>query len=83
MQDDDVTLLQCVDAFRGAKSSKIKESGLDDYGFGRDLERGDVERLFQSLLDDNALKEITKMNRMKFGTNYVKVSRPYTNNYTR
>ncbi|KAF2121812.1 P-loop containing nucleoside triphosphate hydrolase protein [Lophiotrema nucula] len=82
VQEDDVTLLQCVDAFRGAKNSKIKESGLDEHGFGRDLERGDVERLFQSLLDDNALKEITKMNRMKFGTNYVKLgtkSRSYLN----
>ncbi|KAF2266236.1 hypothetical protein CC78DRAFT_615306 [Lojkania enalia] len=73
VEKSNVTLLQCVDAFRGAKNSKMKDLDLDEFGFGEDLERGDVERLFNRLLDDNALIEKSVLNKAKFATNYLHV----------
>jgi bloom syndrome protein len=66
---------QCVDAFRGAGSAKIKRSGLEEYGwgYGKDLERGDNERIFQHLLDAGAFKERSKVNKVGFATNYLHV----------
>jgi bloom syndrome protein len=73
---DNVTMHQCVDAFRGAKGAKIKKSGLEEYGwgYGTDLERGDNERIFQSLLESRALKEESIVNKVGFATNYLHVS---------
>lgn len=76
VHDNNVTMHQCVDAFRGAKNAKIPRSGLEDYGwgYGEDLERGDNERIFQSLLDVGAFKEKSKVNKVGFATNYLHVS---------
>jgi bloom syndrome protein len=76
VHEDNVTMHQCVDAFRGAKTAKIKKSGLEEHGwgFGVDLERGDNERIFQSLLEIGALKEKSKVNKVGFATNYLHVS---------
>lgn len=76
VHEDNVTMHQCVDAFRGAKSAKIKKSGLERYGwgYGADLERGDNERIFQSLLESRALKEESIVNKVGFATNYLHVS---------
>lgn len=76
VHDDNVTMHQCVDAFRGAKSAKLKKSGLEEYGwgFGADLDRGDNERIFQSLLESGALKEKSIVNKVGFATNYLHVS---------
>jgi superfamily II DNA helicase RecQ len=73
---DNVTMHQCVDAFRGAKSAKIKKSGLEGYGwgYGADLDRGDNERIFQSLLETRSLKEESVVNKVGFATNYLHVS---------
>jgi bloom syndrome protein len=73
---DNVTMHQCVDAFRGAKNAKIGRSGLEEHGwgFGENLERGDNERIFQQLLDIGALKEQSKTNKGGFATNYLHVS---------
>ncbi|KAF2851288.1 hypothetical protein T440DRAFT_449322 [Plenodomus tracheiphilus IPT5] len=73
VHEDNVTMHQCVDAFRGASTAKIKKSGLEAYGwgFGKDLERGDNERIFQHLLDAGALKEKSKVNKVGFATNYL------------
>ncbi|CAO2656291.1 Nn.00g050940.m01.CDS01 [Neocucurbitaria sp. VM-36] len=70
---DSVTMHQCVDAFRGAKNAKIGRSGLEEYGwgYGKDLERGDNERIFQYLLDAGAFKETSKVNKVGFATNYL------------
>lgn len=75
VHNDNVTMHQCVDAFRGAKSAKIKKSGLEQYGwgYGADLERGDNERIFQSLLESRALKEESIVNKVGFATNYLHV----------
>lgn len=73
VHEDSVTMHQCVDAFRGAKNAKIRRTGLIEYGwgFGQDLDRGDNERIFQSLLDAGAFKETSKVNKVGFATNYL------------
>ncbi|KAH6637699.1 hypothetical protein C7974DRAFT_450700, partial [Boeremia exigua] len=73
VHEDNVTMHQCVDAFRGAKSAKIKKNGLEEYGwgYGADLERGDNERIFQCLLESTALKEKSIVNKVGFATNYL------------
>jgi len=70
---DSVTMHQCVDAFRGASSAKLKKTGLEahGWGFGKDLERGDNERIFQALLDAGAFEETSKVNKVGFATNYL------------
>ncbi|KAF2500293.1 hypothetical protein BU16DRAFT_478598 [Lophium mytilinum] len=76
MQTDKVTLLHCVDVLRGAKGKKVGAySHLEDFGVGADLERGDVERLFQRLIDEEVLREESVMNKMKFATNYLQLGR--------
>ena len=70
-----VTVLQCVDAFRGAKNAKFKKDDIGDlFGFGSDMERGDVERIFNHLLESRALAETSVTNKMGFATNYIHVS---------
>ncbi|OCK76225.1 hypothetical protein K432DRAFT_336094 [Lepidopterella palustris CBS 459.81] len=72
LQERKVTLLHCVDVFRGGKGKKINSHAeLEEYGFGADLERGDVERLFHQLLDENALAERSVMNKAGFASNYL------------
>lgn len=75
VHEDNVTMHQCVDAFRGASGAKIKKTGLEasGWGFGKDLERGDNERIFQYLLDAGALKEKSKVNKVGFATSYLHV----------
>jgi len=43
------------------------------WGFGKDLERGDNERIFQALLDAGAFEETSKVNKVGFATNYLHV----------
>ncbi|USP73154.1 uncharacterized protein yc1106_00428 [Curvularia clavata] len=73
IHEDNVTMHQCVDAFRGAGGGKIKSAGLEEYGwgYGKDLDRGDNERIFQNLLDAGALKEKSKVNKVGFATSYL------------
>ncbi|KAJ6201304.1 hypothetical protein J3E72DRAFT_232767 [Bipolaris maydis] len=73
IHEDNVTMHQCVDAFRGAGGAKIKSAGLEEYGwgYGKDLDRGDNERIFQQLLDAGDLKEKSKVNKVGFATSYL------------
>jgi hypothetical protein len=52
---------------------------LEEYGwgYGKDLERGDNERIFQHLLDAGAFKERSKVNKVGFATNYLHVCIPH------
>lgn len=77
VQHEAVTLLHCVDVFRGGKNKKItslKHYNLKEYGAGSELERGDVERLFYRLLSEDALAEKNVVNKGGFATNYLHVS---------
>ncbi|KAF2278524.1 uncharacterized protein EI97DRAFT_465806 [Westerdykella ornata] len=67
------TLLQCVDAFRGYKKSRFIKYGLGEFGYGEDLERGDVQRLFSLLLQTQALRQESVLNKAKFATAYIKL----------
>ena len=80
VQKDNVTLLHCVDIFRGSKSKKISDMGhnhLEEFGVGSDLEKGDVERLFYRLLSEDALTENHEVNKAGFALQYVGVRSPF------
>lgn len=77
IEGDNVTLLHCVDVFRGGKSKKITgfhHDRLDDYGAGSELDRGEIERLFYRLLSEDALAERNVMNKAGFASQYIHVS---------
>ena len=77
MQGNNVTLLHCVDVFRGGKNKKMTDLGhsnLENYGTGSDLDRGEAERLFYRLLSEDALAEVNVMNKAGFPSQYVHVS---------
>lgn len=74
-KEDKMTLLHCVDVFRGAKGKKIGElKHLEEFGAGSSLERGDVERLFYRLLSEDAIAEHSHVNKMGFAQQYLIVS---------
>ncbi len=76
VQKQAVTLLHCVDVFRGSKNKKITELGhdqIEEHGLGADLERGDAERLFHRLLNEDALEEINRVNKSGFANQYIKL----------
>lgn len=59
-----VTLLHCVDVYRGARNKKISDMShdqLSQYGLGQELGRGDVERLFLRLIVEDILGQFNKV----------------------
>lgn len=77
IEKDQVTLLHCVDVFRGSKTKKITDlhhSEVPEYGVGSNIDRGDVERIFYRLLSEDALSEHNVMNKSGFANQYVHVS---------
>lgn len=77
VEDDKVTLLHCVDVFRGSKTKKITDLHhyeLSEFGAGSNIDRGDVERIFYRLLSEDALSEHNIMNKSGFANQYVHVS---------
>ena len=78
IEDHNVTLLHCVDVFRGARNKKITDMHHDEiqeYGVGSNLERGNVERLFYRLITEDALREEQIMNKAGFPLQFVRVGR--------
>ena len=73
-----MTLLHCVDVFRGGKGKKIvsrDHDRLPQHGAGSHLERGDIERLFYRLLSEEALMEKSVVNKNSgFPSKYLYVS---------
>ena len=77
LENDQVTLLHCVDVFRGGKTKKITDLfhyNLPEYGAGSSIDRGDVERIFYRLLSEDALSEHNIMNKSGFANQYIHVS---------
>ena len=77
VQNDQVTLLHCMDVFRGTKNKKITDlqhGSLPEHGAGADLDRGSVERLFYRLLSENAFSEANVVTRNGFAHQYIRVS---------
>lgn len=78
MKGHQVTVLHCVDVFRGHSSKKIIDSRhdrLETFGVGQDLDREDVERLFYRLLSEQALREENVLNKRGFANQYVVLGR--------
>ena len=78
IQEDKVTLLHCVDVFRGVKTKKITDKHhdhLEEHGFGSNLDRGSVERLFYRLLNEDALSEHNVANKAGFAQQYVHIGK--------
>ena len=81
IEKDNVTLLHCVDVFRGSKTKKITDLHhyeVPEFGAGSDIDRGDMERIFYRLLSEDALSEHNIMNKSGFANQYVHVSIDYS-----
>ena len=79
IQTSNVTLLHCVDVFRGAKTKKITDfchDDLQEFGAGSSIDKGNVERLFYRLLSEDAIEEKNVVNKLGFANQYVHVSIP-------
>ncbi|RPA76566.1 hypothetical protein BJ508DRAFT_417545 [Ascobolus immersus RN42] len=74
VQREKVSMLHCIDIFRGAKNKKIDKEDhhrLDGYGFGRSWNRSDCERLFHELVAEEAIKEQHSINKAGFPYSYI------------
>ncbi|KAG4302390.1 hypothetical protein PCK1_001372 [Pneumocystis canis] len=78
VQENNFTILQCIDIFRGIKNAKIKNfryETLPSFGSGSSMSRLDSERLFQVLISDDIIKEVSDVTKMGFVVTYVKLGR--------
>ena len=81
IERDNITLLHCVDVFRGSKNKKILDlnhDNLEGYGAGANLDRGEIERLFYRLLSEDALVEHNVANKAGFASQYLHARVPHT-----
>lgn len=75
LQHDKVTVIHCQDVYKGSKSNKIMKLGHNQdpsHGMGKDLDRGDMERIFFQLQSDGCLLEYQVM-KGGFASTYVKL----------
>jgi len=80
LSKEKVTLLHCVDVYRGSRSKKITNAGHDEFaefGLGSNLERGVVERLFYRLISEDAIAEFNFVNKAGFASQYIKLGSKY------
>lgn len=76
LQTARITLLHCMDIFRGAKNKKmstLNHDRLPEYAAGASLERGNLERIFYRLLTENAISE-SNVVKNGFAHQYIGVS---------
>lgn len=74
IQRDNVTLIHCIDVYRGSRGKKILEKGHDrakNYGVGKNLDRTDVERMFHHLITEGILDEYSRF-LAGFSSSYIK-----------
>ncbi|TIB38320.1 hypothetical protein E3P86_01690 [Wallemia ichthyophaga] len=77
---DGVTMLHCVDAFKGSGAARIRDKGHDkipSFAKGSHMEKGDVERLFQLLWTEQVLGERYEQNKQGFTNAYIKLGSQY------
>lgn len=75
LQEDKVTVIHCQDVYRGSKSNKIMKLGHNqdpNHGKGKELERGDLERIFFHLQSEGCLLEYQVM-KGGFASSYVRL----------
>ncbi|OZJ04060.1 hypothetical protein BZG36_04653 [Bifiguratus adelaidae] len=78
IQNSKVTLLYCVDVFRGMQGQKIKACGHDRIkwnGIGKSLSKTDAERLFKALVIQNILTERCEVNGQGFVSAYIQTGK--------
>lgn len=76
VQDERVTTSYCQDIFKGSNIAKILEMNhhlLPEHGYGKELNKGDIEKIFFYLITLRILQEYSVTNKMGFATNYIKV----------
>lgn len=74
VQKSHVTLLNCIEIYRGTRAKRFLDKGLDratNYGVGKNLDRTEVERMFHHLLTENILEEYAKV-KGGFSSTYIK-----------
>lgn len=72
---DRITLLNAVNCFRGTNANSDKGFGQNaHFGCGKDWDRGEAERLIQTLQVERALDEFTTTNGAGWNNSYLKVS---------
>lgn len=75
IQEDKVTVIHCQDVYKGSKSNKIMKLNHHEnpfHGLGKNLDRGDMERIFFHLQSEGGLFEYQVM-RGGFASTYVKL----------
>ncbi|KAI7503151.1 ATP-dependent DNA helicase [Hortaea werneckii] len=73
-----VTILYCIDVFRGENKKKIRDLGhdeLDEFGIASHLCREDAERLVYGLVAEGAIAEENVVNTRGFANQYVALGR--------
>ncbi|KAL1922577.1 uncharacterized protein VTP21DRAFT_10116 [Calcarisporiella thermophila] len=73
-----VTLLYCIDVFRGMRHNKILQNRHDKielHGCGKHMSRGDAERLFRVLVIQDVLTEWCEANAQGFISSYVQLGK--------
>lgn len=84
MRPDPVTLIHCVDVYRGSKSSAVMQKGHNSvkahgkgcvyFDKGASMKRGQVERLFHFLVNQRILVEKYSTNKAGFVSGYLEVT---------
>lgn len=75
IQEDKVTVIHCQDVYKGSKSNKILKLGHHEnsyHGKGKNLDRGDMERIFFHLQSEGCLLEYQVM-KGGFASTYVRL----------
>lgn len=70
-----LSIINCIDAFIGSKSTVQHLNHLKNFGHGKKLERGETERVFYHLLLEDGFEEIREMNRGGFPFERVTLGR--------
>ncbi|RMY10426.1 hypothetical protein D0867_08401 [Hortaea werneckii] len=73
-----VTILYCIDVFRGENKKKIRDLGhdeLEEFGVASHLCREDAERLVYGLVAEGAIAEENVVNTRGFANQYVALGR--------
>ena len=74
---DRITMKQAVSLFRGSNarmSNDLDPSNIEEHGVGKEYQLGDAERLFETLLIEQAFEETYVANGGGFSNAYLKVS---------
>ncbi|KAI9293127.1 ATP-dependent DNA helicase [Neoconidiobolus thromboides FSU 785] len=70
-----ITLIKCIDIFKGSKSKALERAGYlsnPTHGAGSHMTKTEVERLFHLLVTSSLVSEYTLMNKSGFSSTYIK-----------